>query len=241
MSSSIPLKPEAVAIVACRTTSRRSSSSWRRCSPQVYGLDAARCSSSSRSASSSAAPASVAASRSPMRAIAGHQPAGRRVARAAPRRSISPRRTALPVDLVFGLLSPENSGATHLHALAAISRLMRDERMHEALSRSARCRGALRPAEQCHRPRRCLKPRAGRRATAPAPLARAGRALCLGAGQRLFQSRLKIPGEGRSRIEFDVDESASTPPARRTARSISRCSTMRRSMRPIRWSPTASC
>ena len=28
----------------------------------------------------------------------------------------------------------ENSGATHLHALAAISRLMRDERVHEALS-----------------------------------------------------------------------------------------------------------
>ena len=40
----------------------------------------------------------------------------------------------LPVDLVFGLLSPEHSGATHLHALAAISRLMRDERVHEALS-----------------------------------------------------------------------------------------------------------
>lgn len=40
----------------------------------------------------------------------------------------------LPVDLVFGLLSPENCGATHLHALAAVSRLMRDDRMHEALS-----------------------------------------------------------------------------------------------------------
>lgn len=40
----------------------------------------------------------------------------------------------LPVDLVFGLISPENSGATHLHALAAISRLMRDERVHDALS-----------------------------------------------------------------------------------------------------------
>jgi nitrogen PTS system EIIA component len=40
----------------------------------------------------------------------------------------------LPVNLVFGLLSPENSGATHLHALAAISRLVRDERVHEALS-----------------------------------------------------------------------------------------------------------
>ena len=40
----------------------------------------------------------------------------------------------LPVDLGFGLLSPEHSGATHLHALAAISRLMRDERVHDALS-----------------------------------------------------------------------------------------------------------
>ena len=28
----------------------------------------------------------------------------------------------LPVELVFGLLSPENSGATHLHALAAVFR-----------------------------------------------------------------------------------------------------------------------
>lgn len=39
----------------------------------------------------------------------------------------------MPVDLVFGLLSPENAGVTHLHALAAMSRVMRDERMHEAL------------------------------------------------------------------------------------------------------------
>lgn len=39
----------------------------------------------------------------------------------------------MPVDLVFGLLSPENAGATHLHALAAISRLVRDESVHEAL------------------------------------------------------------------------------------------------------------
>lgn len=39
----------------------------------------------------------------------------------------------MPVDLVFGLLSPENAGATHLHALAAISRLARDEAMHQAL------------------------------------------------------------------------------------------------------------
>lgn len=39
----------------------------------------------------------------------------------------------LPVDLVFGLLSPYGAGATHLHALAAISRMMRNERMHDAL------------------------------------------------------------------------------------------------------------
>jgi len=39
----------------------------------------------------------------------------------------------VPIDMVFGLLSPEGAGATHLHALAAISRMMRDERMHEAL------------------------------------------------------------------------------------------------------------
>jgi PTS system nitrogen regulatory IIA component len=40
----------------------------------------------------------------------------------------------LPVDLVFGLLSPADSGATHLHALAAISRMVRDEAMHDALA-----------------------------------------------------------------------------------------------------------
>lgn len=40
----------------------------------------------------------------------------------------------MPVDLVFGLLSPEGSGAAHLHALAAISRLVRDDAMREALS-----------------------------------------------------------------------------------------------------------
>jgi len=39
----------------------------------------------------------------------------------------------LPVDMVFGLLSPEAAGAAHLHALAAISRMMRDEAMHRAL------------------------------------------------------------------------------------------------------------
>ena len=41
---------------------------------------------------------------------------------------------AVPVSLVFGLVSPENAGATHLHALAAISRLTRDESMIDALS-----------------------------------------------------------------------------------------------------------
>ena len=39
----------------------------------------------------------------------------------------------MPVDCVFGLLSPEQAGATHLQALASISRLMRDERMHQKL------------------------------------------------------------------------------------------------------------
>lgn len=39
----------------------------------------------------------------------------------------------MPVDLVFGLISPENAGATHLHALAALSRLVRDDDMHQAL------------------------------------------------------------------------------------------------------------
>lgn len=41
---------------------------------------------------------------------------------------------AMPVDLVFGLLSPEHAGAVHLHALAAISRMMRNDAMHSALS-----------------------------------------------------------------------------------------------------------
>lgn len=40
----------------------------------------------------------------------------------------------MPVDMVFGLLSPEAAGAAHLHALAAISRMMRDEAMHAALA-----------------------------------------------------------------------------------------------------------
>lgn len=40
---------------------------------------------------------------------------------------------AMPVDCIFGLLSPEQAGAAHLQALAAISRLMRDDKMHAAL------------------------------------------------------------------------------------------------------------
>ena len=40
----------------------------------------------------------------------------------------------MPIDLVIGLLSPVNSGVAHLHALAAISRLVRDDEMHRALA-----------------------------------------------------------------------------------------------------------
>jgi PTS system nitrogen regulatory IIA component len=39
-----------------------------------------------------------------------------------------------PVSLICGLVSPENAGATHLHALAAISRLTRDETMLQMLA-----------------------------------------------------------------------------------------------------------
>ena len=41
-----------------------------------------------------------------------------------------------PVNFVFGLLSPETAGAAHLHALAAISRMMRDEPMHQELAQA---------------------------------------------------------------------------------------------------------
>lgn len=41
---------------------------------------------------------------------------------------------AMPVTLICGLVSPENAGATHLHALAAISRLTRDEAMLQMLA-----------------------------------------------------------------------------------------------------------
>lgn len=33
-----------------------------------------------------------------------------------------------PVDLIFALISPDNNGASHLRALAEISRLLRDEK-----------------------------------------------------------------------------------------------------------------
>ena len=36
--------------------------------------------------------------------------------------------------MVFGLLSPEQAGAAHLQALAAISRMMRDEAAKTALA-----------------------------------------------------------------------------------------------------------
>ena len=39
----------------------------------------------------------------------------------------------LPVELVIGLLSPENGGVSHLHALASISRMVRDEKLRTAL------------------------------------------------------------------------------------------------------------
>lgn len=43
----------------------------------------------------------------------------------------------IPVDLVIGLLSPANAGATHLYALAALSRMVRDEDMHRALTEAS--------------------------------------------------------------------------------------------------------
>ncbi len=45
----------------------------------------------------------------------------------------------MPVDLVFAMLSPENAGATHLHALAAISRMVRDDGVHDALTKAPDC------------------------------------------------------------------------------------------------------
>jgi PTS system nitrogen regulatory IIA component len=39
----------------------------------------------------------------------------------------------MPVEMIFGLLSPENAGAIHLQALAAISRLVRNESIRDLL------------------------------------------------------------------------------------------------------------
>jgi len=47
-----------------------------------------------------------------------------------------------PVDLVFLLLAPESAGADHLHALATVSRLLRDAKLCEQL-RKAKDEAAL--------------------------------------------------------------------------------------------------
>ena len=39
----------------------------------------------------------------------------------------------MPVECVFGLLSPDQAGVVHLQALAGISRMMRDDRMRARL------------------------------------------------------------------------------------------------------------
>lgn len=39
----------------------------------------------------------------------------------------------LPVDMLVGLVSPVDAGVGHLHALAALSRMMRDDALVEAL------------------------------------------------------------------------------------------------------------
>ena len=47
-----------------------------------------------------------------------------------------------PVDLLFGLFAPPESGAEHLRALAAVSRLLRSSEMREQL-RQARTTDAI--------------------------------------------------------------------------------------------------
>ena len=39
----------------------------------------------------------------------------------------------MPVELIFAMLSPENAGVTHLHALASISRTARDDSIRQAI------------------------------------------------------------------------------------------------------------
>jgi PTS system nitrogen regulatory IIA component len=41
-----------------------------------------------------------------------------------------------PVDLVFLLLAPESAGGDHLHALASVSRLLRDAKLCEQIRRA---------------------------------------------------------------------------------------------------------
>lgn len=41
-----------------------------------------------------------------------------------------------PVDLVFVLLAPADAGADHLHALATVSRLLRDVKLCEAIRKA---------------------------------------------------------------------------------------------------------
>jgi len=41
-----------------------------------------------------------------------------------------------PVDLIFLLLAPAEAGADHLHALATISRLMRDQKLCEQIRKA---------------------------------------------------------------------------------------------------------
>ena len=41
-----------------------------------------------------------------------------------------------PVDLVFLLLAPADAGADHLHALATVSRLLRDQKLCEQIRRA---------------------------------------------------------------------------------------------------------
>ncbi len=41
-----------------------------------------------------------------------------------------------PVDLIFVLLAPAEAGADHLHALATVSRLLRDQKLCEQIRRA---------------------------------------------------------------------------------------------------------
>jgi PTS system nitrogen regulatory IIA component len=41
-----------------------------------------------------------------------------------------------PVDLIFVLLAPADAGADHLHALAVVSRLLRDQKLCEQLRKA---------------------------------------------------------------------------------------------------------